>query len=85
MRKLTQNELEVLTEIANDRELLYDVARHEVENKLIKLRDSRISFIRGNGLCINEEDGSASDVIRMGTEEAMKIGLLALVDYLGGV
>ncbi|KKM24920.1 hypothetical protein LCGC14_1600140, partial [marine sediment metagenome] len=66
-----------LEEIAQDRALL-EVGRKAVEDVLIEWRDSRISmFNRGNGLVIREKDGKDSHIIRMGPEDAIRIGLEA--------
>jgi hypothetical protein len=66
-----------LTALANDDAQL-EIARHAVEDRLVTLRDLRISVFRNNGLCIHEPDGEQSPVIRLGTEEALRIGLLAI-------
>ena len=51
-----------------------------VEDVLVTLRDDRLSVIGpANGMVIREHDGSASGVMRMGTREAMRIALDALV------
>lgn len=58
---------------------LREIARLAVEETLVVLRDSRISVLRNNGLTIKERDGSSSDVIRMGFERALIIGLRAIL------
>jgi hypothetical protein len=74
---------EDITKLANNDELL-EVARKAVEDVLIELRDARISLLfRGNGLVIREADGGESYVIRLGTEDAMRIGLEAIAKHLG--
>jgi len=72
---------ENLIRISEDGELL-EIARKAVEDTLIKFRDSRISQIRGNGLVIREKNGKESYVIRLGVEEAMRIGLKAIAKHL---
>ena len=71
-----------LEEIAQDRALL-EVGRKAVEDVLIEWRDSRISmFNRGNGLVIREKDGKDSHIIRMGPEDAIRIGLEAIAKVI---
>lgn len=72
-----------LVELANNDRLLYEVARLAIEDTLIELRDDRISTpARGNGLVVREKDGSPSNIIRLGPEHAMKIGLLAIAEQI---
>lgn len=72
-----------LRELAEDHELLWEVARREIENVLIDLRDSRISLVgRANGLVVREVDTTESSVIRLGPEMAVGIGLKAIADHL---
>lgn len=57
----------------------YEIARKAIEDVLIDLRDSRISVLfRNNGLVVNESDGRASPIIRMGPETAVRIGIAAI-------
>jgi len=70
-----------LLEIADNPALL-EIARAAVEDALIEFRDSRIAEIRNNGLVCKEANGTASSVIRFGTETAMRIGLRAIADKL---
>lgn len=70
-----------LSEIAKDEGLL-EVGRKAIEDSLVELRDLRISVLRNNGLVIKERDGQNSSVIRMGPEDALRIGLSAIVKYL---
>lgn len=71
-----------LKEIANNNELL-EIGRKAIENTLIEFRDDRLSeFMRGNGLVIKEKDGTDSSIIRFGPETALRIGLLAIDEYL---
>ena len=72
---------ETIENIINNDELL-EIARVAIENKLLELRNSRISVLRANGLVIREKDGSNSDIIRMGSECAIITGLKAILDYL---
>lgn len=59
---------------------IYEVARRAVEDALVDMRDSRIGILgRGNGLVIREADGSASDVIRLTTDGAIRLAIDALI------
>ena len=71
-----------LLALSEDRELL-EVARKAIEDVLVDFRDSRISQIRGNGLVIREFNGDESHIIRMGPEDAMRIGLRAIAAHIG--
>lgn len=62
--------------------VLLEIARVAIEDALVELRDSRISALRNNGLVIRERDGKDSDIIRMGSEDALKIGLRAIAEHL---
>lgn len=58
-------------------------AHIKLEDLLIELRDDRISLMnRGNGLVVREQDGTESSMIRIGTRDAVRIGLLAIADEL---
>lgn len=70
-----------ITALANNNALI-EVARQAVENVLIEFRDSRISVFRGNGLVVREPDGKGSDVMRLGTDDAIRIGLKAIASHL---
>lgn len=71
-----------LRELA-DRPEMMTAAHLEIENQLIELRDSRITFgLHANGLVCKEKDGTPSDVIRMGTRMAIQQILRALADQL---
>lgn len=59
----------------------YEIARKAVEDTLIEFRDARIAVIRNNGLVIKERDGQTSPIIRLGIEQAIQIGLKAVVEY----
>ncbi len=80
-RSATQTEL--LLQIAGN-EALLDVGRLAVEDELLARRDARFSQgLRRNGLVVSEADGTASNVIRIGTEGALEIGLKAIAAHLG--
>lgn len=71
-----------LREIADDSELLWQVARAAVEDALVEWRDDRLSMLtRNNGFVIKEKDGTPSDIIRFGPEVGIRIALLALADH----
>jgi len=70
-----------LTEIIENDELL-EIGRKAIEDVLVDLRDSRIVVLRNNGLVIKERDGKESDIIRMGPEHALRIGLKAIAKHL---
>lgn len=72
-----------LRRLADDNNLIYDVARRSVEDALVDLRDSRISIIgRNNGLVIREKDGEESSTIRLGTDMAIAIALRSIADHI---
>lgn len=49
-----------------------------VEDVLVEMRDARMSVIgRANGLVIRERDGELSGVMRLGTRDALSIGIKA--------
>jgi hypothetical protein len=74
----------LLDDIGKDEELL-EIGRLAVENELIARRDSRIGIIgRNNGLVCKERNGEPSDIIRMPPEEAIRIALDAIADYIKG-
>lgn len=51
-----------------------EAGRKAVEDALVELRDARIAVVgRNNGFCINERDGTPSDVIRLPIEVGFKI------------
>jgi len=72
-----------LRDIAAD-DALMEIGRKAIEEHLVELRDLRISVVpaRGNGLVIRESDGSASSIIRLGPEGALRIGLRAIAAHL---
>lgn len=64
-----------------DNEDALEIGRKAVEDALLELRDARISMIgRGNGLVICEANGGGSAVIRLGTEDALRIALKAILE-----
>lgn len=76
---LTPDDLRALAE---DGEAL-SAARVKLEDLLIEMRDDRVSVMnRGNGLVVREKDGKESSMIRIGTRDAVRIGLLAIADEL---
>lgn len=77
--KLTQEQKELLLQIAKNNELL-EIGRLKVESALIELRDARISMMRNNGLVIKEKDGTPSVHIRLGPEDCIRIGLMAIAE-----
>lgn len=79
MKELTA---EMLIALAENEDLL-EVGRKAIEDMLRKDRDGRICMpFRGNGLVIKEKDGSPSDIIRMGPETALYVGLKAIAKNL---
>ena len=70
-----------LEKIAEDNDLL-EVGRKAIEDVLVEWRDDRLSTIRGNGLVIRELNGDSSDIIRMGPEDALRIGLKAIAKHI---
>lgn len=70
-----------LLALAGNDELL-EIGRKAIEDLLVEMRDSRMFTIRGNGLVIREIDGSASNIIRLGPEQALRIGLQAIAEHL---
>lgn len=75
---------DVLVAIVNDDELL-EMARKAIEDQLVEMRDSRMFAMRNNGLVIKEQDGSPSQIIRFGPEQAMAIGLRAIAKHLANI
>ena len=61
-----------------------EIARKAIEDALIDRRDSGISILRNNGLVIKYKSGNDSDIIRMGAEEAIAIGMEAIMDKVFG-
>jgi hypothetical protein len=49
-----------------------------LENELIDLRDRRVGILgRGNGLVVNEKDSTPSSIIRITTDEAIRVAVRA--------
>jgi hypothetical protein len=71
----------ILETVAGDDDLL-EVGRQAIEDALVEFRDSRMFTLRNNGLVIKEKDGRDSYVIRFGSEDAIRIGLRAIVKHL---
>ncbi len=67
--------------LAHNPELM-EVARGAIENELIVRRDSSTFVLRNNGLVIKHFNSEPSNIIRMGSEEAVQIGLRAIAKYL---
>lgn len=59
------------------------MAHLAVEDRLIEMRDSRLSVIGPrNGFVVNEKDGSPSPMLRMGTREGLELGIAAYLAAL---
>lgn len=67
-----------IEEVINNPDLL-EVARQAIEDQLIWRRDAHISVPRNNGLTVKLPDGFPSSIIRMSNEEALVIGLRAIL------
>ena len=73
---------EILRGLAEDPKALY-AAHIALEDELVMMRDSRMWLgMPANGLVIRERDGSESDIIRIGTREAVRRALVAIADFL---
>jgi hypothetical protein len=71
-----------LQEIIESDELL-EVGRKAVEDCLVDFRDSGLSMLnRNNGLVIKSKKGDSSHIIRMGPEDAIRVGLKAIKEHL---
>jgi hypothetical protein len=68
--------------IAEDRDLLWTVARKAIEDELVEWRDAGRFVLRNNGFTIKFEDGTPNSIIRFGPEHGVRIALLALADHL---
>lgn len=78
----TKKQANALAQVASDDALL-EIGRKAIEDVLIDWRDSRMSVLgRGNGLVVCEKDGKQSNVIRMGPEDALRVGLRAIATHL---
>lgn len=67
--------------LAHNPELM-EVARRAVENELVERRDRGIQVVRNNGLVIKNFNSEPSNIIRMGSDEVVEIGLRAIAEYL---
>lgn len=83
MKRLSIGEGKYMTlkEISNDNDLL-EIGRKAIEDVLVEFRDNRLSTLRNNGLVIKEYNGDNSSIIRMGPEDALRIGLKAIANHL---
>lgn len=71
-----------LEQLAGNEQML-EVGRCAIEQVLVEFRNNRISLLgRGNGLVIREKDGAGSAIIRLGPEDALRIGLRAIAAAL---
>lgn len=60
--------------------VLMEVARRAVEDALVEWRDSSMFVLRNNGFTIRGKDGSASSIVRFGTEDGLRIALRAIAN-----
>lgn len=76
----------ILRAVADDPQLMLQ-AHLAIEDELIDMRDRRM-FIGGptglpaNGFVVREQDGSPSDVIRIGTKPGIQMALRAIANHL---
>lgn len=72
-----------LRRLADDQELLWNIARKAIEDELVQWRDDGLSMLgRNNGLTIKYADGTPSAIIRFGPEVGVRIALNALADHI---
>jgi hypothetical protein len=57
----------------------FEIARLAIEDVLVDFRDNRIFVSRNNGLVIKERNGKDSSIIRLGSEDALRIGIKAII------
>lgn len=70
----------LLFRIAND-PVLIEIGRKAIEDEAIEMRDMRASiFGVGNGIVVNEADGSSSSTIRLWTPDAIIVALRAIAN-----
>jgi hypothetical protein len=70
-----------IEELLGNPELL-EIARKKVEDVLIQMRDARIArLFMANGLVCREANGNDSYIIRLSIDDALRIGLSAVLDY----
>lgn len=55
-----------------------------VEDAAIDRRDRRVFVIMANGIVVREMNGEDSSIMRMGTREALYIGIRAYLEAAGG-
>lgn len=73
---------ELLRNIADNPELM-EAAHLAIEDHLVKMRDAGMfTGPHGNGFVVREEDGSPSEVIRMGTRPGIVMALNAIADRI---
>lgn len=83
-QKMTKDNIDINTlKVIEENEELLEIGREAIEKALIDFRESRIGMpCRGNGLVIRETNGQLSDIIRLGPEDALRIGLKAIADHI---
>jgi hypothetical protein len=70
-----------IEELLGNPELL-EIARKKVEDVLIQMRDARIArLFMANGLVCREANGDDSYIIRLSIDDALRIGLNAVLDH----
>lgn len=75
--------MKLTLEKAAQDDALLEIGRRAVEDELIEMRDMRLALLgRNNGLVVKECDGSDSSIIRLSTEQALRIGLEAMAKSL---
>lgn len=77
----SQEQVAFLTELAGNAELI-EVARQAIENELIDRRELGLMVMRGNGFVVRHKDGGESPIIRLSTDDGLRIGLRAIATYL---
>jgi len=70
---------DLLRRILHDPALL-EIARKDIEDTLVMMRDERMFTLSGNGLVIREKDGGLSDVIRLSTGNAVYQAVQAIAE-----
>lgn len=71
-----------LRTLADDEELLWNVARLAIEDELVDWRDRGLFVLRNNGFAIRTQEGEPSEIIRFGPEVGVRIALRAIADHL---
>lgn len=60
-----------------------EAARKYIETYLIEARDGRMSMLAcGNGFVVREQDGRASNLIRLDTAGGIQMALRAIAEHL---